>query len=116
MCHVCIGDQVLTKQVEEENTLAECSYCQLTKPALTLAGLSNRIRQVLEEHFIPVPENDDPEQSRQGLKDIETVIEAVAHLEQGIAADVKGIFVQQAGLYGKRRRRRGKPLQPWDVV
>ena len=89
VCHVCIGDQVLTKQVEEENTPAECSYCQLTKPALTLAGLSNRIRQVLEEHFIPVPENDDPEQSRQGLKDIETVIEAVAHLEQGIAADVR---------------------------
>ena len=89
VCHVCIGDQVLTKQVEEENTPAECSYCQLTKPALTLAGLSNRIRQVLEEHFIPVPENDDPEQSRQGLKDIEAVIEAVAHLEQGIAADVR---------------------------
>ena len=89
VCHVCIGDQVLTKQVEEETTPAECSYCQLTKPALTLAGLSNRIRQVLEEHFIPVPENDDPEQSRQGLKDIEAVIEAVAHLEQGIAADVR---------------------------
>ena len=97
VCHVCIGDQVLTKQVEEENTPAECSYCQLTKPALTLAGLSNRIRQVLEEHFIPVPENDDPEQSRQGLKDIEAVIEAVAHLEQGIAADVREyLFNRQA--------------------
>ena len=89
VCHACIDDKVLAKQVEKEGTQAECTYCRATKTAFTLADLSYCIHQVVKEHFIPVPENDDPEQSRQGLKDIETVIEAVAHLEQGIAADVR---------------------------
>ena len=89
VCHACIDDKVLAKQVEKEGTQAECTYCRATKTAFTLADLSYCIHQVVKEHFIPAPENDDPEQSRQGLKDIETVIEAVAHLEQGIAADVR---------------------------
>ena len=89
VCHACIGDKFLAKQVEKEGAREECTYCRATNTAFTLADLSNRIHRVLEEHFIPVPENDDPEQSRQGLKDIEAVIEAVAHLEQGIAADVR---------------------------
>ena len=89
VCHACIGDKVLAKRVEKEGTRAECTYCRATKTAFTLADLSNRIHEVLEGHFIPVSEDDVPEQFRQGLNDTETVIEEVAGLEQGIAADVR---------------------------
>ena len=89
VCHACVGDKVLAKQVEKEGTRAECTYCRATKTAFTLADLSNRIHEVLEGHFIPVPEYDVPEQFRRGLDDTETVIEEVAGLEQGIAADVR---------------------------
>ena len=89
VCHAYIGDKVLAKQVEEESTREECTYCRATNTAFTLADLSNRIHRVLEEHFIPVPECDVPEQFRQGSDDAETVIEKVTGIEQGIAADVR---------------------------
>ena len=89
VCHACIGDKFLAKQVEKEGTREECNYCPATNTALTLADLSNRIHRVLEEHFIPVPECDVPEQFRQGLNDTEAVIEEVAGLEQDIAAAVR---------------------------
>ena len=89
VCHACIGDKFLAKQVEKEGTREECTYCRATNTAFALAYLSNRIHRVLEEHFIPVPECDIPEQFRQGSDDAETVIEKVARIEQGIAADVR---------------------------
>ena len=116
VCHACIGDKFLAEQVEKEGAREECTYCRATNTAFTLADLSNRIHRVLEEHFEPIPEDDPPEQFRQGLYDTEAVIKEVARLEQNIAADVRGIFVQQAGCDGKRRRKREKPFQPRDVV
>ena len=89
VCHACISDKFLAKQVEKEGTREECTYCRATNTAFTLADLSNRIHRVLEEHFIPVSECDVPEQFRQGWDDAETVIEEVAGIEQGIAADVR---------------------------
>ena len=89
VCHACIGDEFLAKQVEEEGTREECTYCRATNTAFTLADLSNRIHRVLEEHFMPVPQADLTEQSRQGSDDAETVIVRVAGIEQGIAADVR---------------------------
>ena len=89
MCHACIGDKFLAERAEKEGTQEECTYCHANNTAFTLADLSNRIHRVLEEHFKPVPECDVPEQFRQGSDDVETVIEKVAGIEQGIAADVR---------------------------
>ena len=89
VCHACIGDKFLAKQVEEEGTREECTYCRGTKTALTLADLSDRIHRVLKDHFKLTPQDDLTEQSRQGSDDAETVIVRVAGLEQGIAADVR---------------------------
>ena len=89
VCHICIRDKVLAKHVEKEGTWVECSYCHTTQVALTLVDLSNRIHQVLEEHFEPIPDGDLPEQYKESLPDVKTVIEDVAGLEQHIAADVR---------------------------
>ncbi len=89
VCHGCIADKFLARQVEKEGTLEECTYCRATKTGLALADLSNRIHRVLEEHFEPILQDDLPEQFRQGLDDAETVIEKVAGIEQCIAADVR---------------------------
>ena len=103
VCHACIGDKVLTKQVEE-STQAECSYCHLTKPAVTLAELSNRIHQVLEEHFeqiymppelpddVPHPENYIWDQLPNDLEDIDTVIGKVANIPRRIVTDVRKLL------------------------
>ena len=81
--------RVSSQQVEKEGTREKCTYCRATNAAFTLADLSNRIHQVLEEHFEPIPEDDLPEQYKESLPDVETVIEEVAGLEQHIAADVR---------------------------
>ena len=52
---------------------------------VTLADLSNRIHQVLKEHFKPIPKDDLPEQHEEFLSDVETV-KKIAGLEQDIAA------------------------------
>ena len=89
VCHACIGDKFLAKQVEKEGTREECTYCRATNTAFTLVALSDRIHRVLEEYFIAIPECDVPEQIRQGSDDAETAIEKVAGIEQDVAADVR---------------------------
>ena len=96
MCHACIGDKFLAKQVEKEGAQAECIYCCATKSAFTLADLSCRIQHVLKGHFIPVPECDVPEQSRHG-RDAEAIIQAVAGIDQDIAADVREYLFNRLG-------------------
>ena len=101
VCHACIGDKILAKQVENEGAQAGCNYCHSTNAALTLGDLSNRIHQVLEEHFKPIylpPESPDdmyrpedyfPEGLENSLEDIENVIVKVTGVGQGITEDVR---------------------------
>ena len=111
VCHACIGDKFLAKQVEKEGTREECTYCRATNTAFTLADLSNRIHRVLEEHFIPVPE-----QFRQGSDGVETVIEKVAGIEQGIAADVREDLFNRLAQTANVVEGEENPLHRWDVV
>ena len=96
MCHACIGDKFLAKQVEKEGAQAECIYCRATKSAFTLADLSCRIHHVLKGHFIPVRECDVPEQFRHGLN-AEAIIQDVAGIDQDIAADVREYLFNRLG-------------------
>ena len=99
VCHGCIGDKLLAEQVARKGTQSVCSYCQLSKAALTLADLSNRIHQVLEEFFEPIPiqyeddvvppEDNLTQQWRDYLEDTETVIGRIANLKRCIASDVR---------------------------
>ena len=96
VCHACIGDKFLAKQVEKEGAQAECIYCRATKSAFTLADLSCRIHHVLKGHFIPVPECDVPEQFRHG-RNAEAIIQDVAGIDQDIAADVREYLFNRLG-------------------
>ena len=113
VCHACIRDKFLAEQVEKEGTRAECTYCRATKTAFTLADLSYRIHQVLKGHFIPVSEDDIPEQFRQGLNDTETVIEEIAGLEQSIAADVREYLFNRLDRTVNVAKREENPYNRW---
>ena len=95
VCHTCITDEFLSKQVEKEGAQEECTYCRATRPAFTLADLSYRINEVVKDQFIPVPESDVPEQFRQGLYDNQILIEKVAGLNQDIAATVREYLLKE---------------------
>ena len=97
VCHACIGDKFLAKQVEKEGAREECTYCRATNTAFTLADLSHRIHRVLEEHFELTSQDDLPEPFGQGSDDAETVIKKVAGLGQAIAADVREYLFNTQG-------------------
>ena len=119
VCHACIGDEILTKQVEDEGTPAECTYCQLTKPALTLEGLSARIHRVLENHFEPIQieKDDNSEQLRSYLEDVEAVIERIAGLEPVITKDVTNHLYHTVGMTQSADKEQDNPYSPeaWYV-
>ena len=104
VCHACIGDKALAQQVEEAGTYARCSYCHAAGMAITLAELSDRIRQVLEEHFKPNPillESEGIELEtgvylsdhlRSYPEDTETVIDTIANLAYSIAREVRELL------------------------
>ena len=95
LCHTCIGDEFLSKQVEKEDNQAECTYCHETRPAITLTDLSYRINEVIKDHFETLPKSDFPEQFRQGLYDNNSLIEEVAGLKQDIAAAVREYLLKE---------------------
>ena len=116
VCHACIGDEILAKQVEEEAAPAECSYCQLTEPALTLGGLSDRIHRVLEDHFelFKIEEDENQEELRTYL--VETVIAKIADLQPGIAEDVADHLFNTVGTTIAEEKRDEKSLQPRNLL
>ena len=104
VCYTCIDDEVLAQQVEEAGTHTKCSYCHVANSAMTITILSDRIHQVMEEHFEPInallesgnielePGVDLWSHLSSYLENSETVIGRIAGLNAGIAGDVRGIL------------------------
>ena len=103
VCYTCIDDKVLAQQVEKAGTHTKCSYCHVANSAI-ITVLSDRIHQVMEEHFEPIttllksgnielePGVDLRSHLSSYLEDSETVIGRIAGLKAGIAGDVREIL------------------------
>ena len=93
VCHVCIEDRFLSKEVKDGGSRELCSYCGETGEAQSLEGLADRILKVLEEHFKLVQE---------GLGQwpgipVEQLIAEIAGLREEIAGDVRGLLSDRYG-------------------
>ena len=130
VCHKCIGDTTLAKQVEEESRLAECSYCHRLMAALALEELSDRIGQVMEELFEPIappsrrPEDaSGPEESAsepwwEDMEDTEAVIERIADIDPPIAIDIRGYLFdkyQSLGDMEEEEHRNPYSAETWHI-
>jgi len=51
ICHECISDAFLKKDIKDEGKREKCSYCGKSRKAIQLQELANRIHSVIEEHF-----------------------------------------------------------------
>ena len=51
LCFECIGDEYLSKEVEDNETFGKCSQCGNTRKAYKFNELVERIVAVIEEHF-----------------------------------------------------------------
>ena len=85
VCHVCIGDPYLSKEVKQRDSRKLCSYCGETRKAHSLKGLADRIHEKLEERFKLVQE-DSWQWSGTPLAE---VIAEIAVLSEEIADDVR---------------------------
>ena len=100
VCYTCIDDKVLAQQVEKAGTHTKCSYCHVANGAI-ITVLSDRIHQVMEEHFEPIttllksgnielePGVDLRSHLSSYLEGSETVIGRIAGLKAGIAAKLQ---------------------------
>ncbi len=51
ICHQCIRDPFLAKEVKRNGIPAECSYCEEVRRVFTLDDLAKRIHEVMKAHF-----------------------------------------------------------------
>ena len=93
VCHVCIGNHYLSKEVKRGGSWNRCSYCGEMREAQSLNGLANRIHEVLQERFVR-SRNDLWERSGDS---IEMVIADIAELDEEIANDVRALLSDRYG-------------------
>jgi HEPN/RES N-terminal domain 1/RES domain len=55
ICHGCIGDSFLKKEVRREGGRRQCHFCGKTRKAWPLDELAERVEGVIEEHFRITP-------------------------------------------------------------
>jgi hypothetical protein len=55
ICHACIGDTFLKREVRRDGRKRECHFCGKTREAWPLDELAERIQGVIEEHFRVTP-------------------------------------------------------------
>ena len=98
VCHRCVGDTDLAKQVLEGAQFRACSYCCEHRRTFALDELAERIHQVVERHFQLTPNYPDSAGEhyayrfgrvweRRGCSPSELIAE-IAGLDQEIADDV----------------------------
>lgn len=51
ICHKCVSDEFLRKEIQAEGKLGKCSYCKKTHKITKLAWLAQRIHSAIEDHF-----------------------------------------------------------------
>ena len=51
ICHECVSDEFLKKEIQAEGKRGRCSYCEKTRKIIKLTWLAERIHSAIEEHF-----------------------------------------------------------------
>jgi hypothetical protein len=51
ICHECVSDEFLKKEIRDEGKREKCSYCEKSRKAIQLTSLAERIHWAIEEHF-----------------------------------------------------------------
>ena len=81
ICHGCVEDPFLKKEVRTGGKRAKCSYCGTMRKSLSLEWLANRTHDVLVQHF-----NLTTERSGDAVG---YVIQEIAEVDEPVAEDVR---------------------------
>ena len=108
ICHECINDEYLKKEVSEKGTMLPCHCCGDTHKALTFGEMADRIHETLNLHYAPVPI--DPVEpwgyflQKEGLWDrsgdpIDIVIADMVGIDEDLALDLVSVLSDMHGAY-----------------
>ncbi|WP_009909921.1 RES family NAD+ phosphorylase [Burkholderia thailandensis] len=113
ICHVCVGEDYLSNEIEQSADEGACDYCGDTAPSLTIDDLAERIETAFEEHYIRTSDQPNWWQERM-LADKESdyiwdrdgfpVLDAIAdaaQIPQEAAEDVLTILEERYGDFDK---------------
>ncbi|MDA3799861.1 MAG: RES family NAD+ phosphorylase [Kiritimatiellae bacterium] len=51
ICHECVGDEFLKKEIKLEGKIGKCSYCEKSCKIVHLPWLADKIHTAIDEHF-----------------------------------------------------------------
>lgn len=109
ICHACIGDFFLKKEIRRGGQKQECDFCGETRKAWPLNELAERVRGVIETHFRITPSDPYEEASEGGyMYDKDTdwerrgspladIIADIAELKPDAAEAVRDLLSQDTG-------------------
>ena len=114
VCHWCVRDTYLAKELLDRGKLRECSYCFVHRKTFPLDELAERIHDVISRHFRLTPNGPvEPEEfvgialgrdwERTGCSPEDLVVEVVG-IDQEIAGDIVQLL---SNAYGWRLARHG---------
>jgi len=96
ICHECVSDNFLKKEIRANGKLGKCSYCEMNRKAVQLKWLAENIHSAIEEHFYltsnePTPLEYAMLSDKESNYDWERKGEPVKYLIQDIAGVVESV-------------------------
>ena len=96
ICHECVSDNFLKKEIRANGKLGKCSYCEKNRKAVPLKRLAENIHSAIEEHFYLTSNEPSPLEyallnDKESNYDWERKGEPVKYLIQDIAGVVESI-------------------------
>lgn len=101
ICHKCINDEFLKKEIQTEGKLGKCSYCKKEHNIKEISWLAERIHSAIEEHFfltsdepttlehIYLSENNPSYDWERPGEPINYLIQDITRIEENVANDIQ---------------------------
>jgi len=107
ICFKCVGESFLSRRIETEGTVTECSYCGDEDPSFDLKEMSDIVATAFEQHYQRTSDQptsmqyamlkdkeSDYEWDREG-EPVEDVIAAATSIPQEAATDIRSILADR---------------------
>jgi hypothetical protein len=98
ICHQCIGDAFLSKQIQRAGQKVLCDYCDEVEPSFTIGELAVSVEKAFDDHYIRTPDQPDAWQHYDWFRDGEPVLNAIegaANISRQVASDVLMILADE---------------------
>jgi len=109
ICHECVGDEFLKKEIRVEGKRGKCSYCEKSRKVVPLPWLAENISVAIEEHFYltsnePTPleyalisdKESNYDWERHG-QEVNYLIQDIAEVNDSVANDVQAYLSFYSG-------------------